>query len=86
MTGTSFTERLQNSQGDMVYLVHGKDSGKDAWHYVLIEKMKLPLFKHALATGTVDAAQYGKLLHSGWGKEPPQEITDAVKKQFSGEQ
>lgn len=79
----SFLEKFENSKGELVYLLRGKDTGRDAWHYILIDKMKLPLFKHALATGTVDATQYGKVLYSGWGTEPPQDIMEAVKKQFS---
>ena len=79
----SFTEKFENSKGDMVYLLRGKDAEKDAWHYILIDKMKLPLFKHALSTGTGDAAQYGKVLYSGWGTEPPADIVEAIRKQFS---
>ncbi len=79
----AFTEKVQSSKGDLVYLVRGKDAGKPAWHYVLIDKIKLPIFQQALKTGNIDVSEYGKVLESGWGENPPKEVTDAIKKQYS---
>jgi hypothetical protein len=79
----AFVDKIQNSLGDLVYLVRGKDAGKAAWHYVLIDKVKLPLFKQKLKSGSLDVSEYGKILYSGWGEDPPQEIVDEIKKQYS---
>jgi hypothetical protein len=78
----SFTDRVQGSLGDLVYLVRGKDAGRSAWHYVLIDRMKLPLFKQKLKTGSLDVSEYGKILYSGWGENPPEEIVEEIKKQY----
>jgi hypothetical protein len=68
---------------NLVYLVRGKDSGKAAWHYVLIDQVKLPAFLQVLKTGSFDVSQYGKILYSGWGEDPPSEIVEAIKSQYS---
>ena len=64
-------DRLFN--GPYVYLVRGKDKGRPAWHYVLVEKEKEQEFKSQVQTGTVDVAKFGKVLHSGWGEDPPKQ-------------
>lgn len=79
----AFVDKVQNSLGELVYLVRGKDAGRAAWHYVLIDRVKLPLFKQKLKTGTLDVSEYGKILYSGWGEDPPQEIVDKIKEQYS---
>lgn len=79
----AFVDKVQNSLGDLVYLVRGKDGGKPAWHYVLIDRVKLPLFKQQLKTGSLDVSEYGKILYSGWGQDPPEEIVNKIKEQYS---
>ena len=64
--------------GPLVYLVRGKDKGKPAWHYALIEEDKLNMFKDKVESGTVDVAEYGVVLKSGWGKDPPEEVKSAI--------
>ena len=60
-----------NIKSHLVYLVRGEDSGHPAWHYVFIDEEKLDNFKAKVATGTIDIANYGRILKSGWGKDPP---------------
>lgn len=79
----SFLEKLQNSQGELVYLVRGKNKGREVWHYILVDKAKLPIFSAKVKSGALDIAEYGKILYSGYGKNPPQDIIDAIKKQYS---
>jgi tetratricopeptide (TPR) repeat protein len=64
---------------NLVYLVRGKDSDRAAWHYVLIDQAELPVFLQMLETGSVDVSEYGKILYSGWGEDPPPEIVKTVK-------
>ena len=59
--------------GPYVYLVRGKDKDKPAWYYVLVDKEKEDDFKAKVATGTIDVADYGKIICSGWGENPPAE-------------
>ena len=67
----------------LVYLVRGKDQSRNPWHYVLIDKSKETAFKHAIQSGTKEVAKYGKVLYSGWGKNPPEDIVHTVEKEFS---
>ncbi|GFR03854.1 uncharacterized protein TNCT_490682, partial [Trichonephila clavata] len=60
------------------YKVRGKDRGQKAWHYVLIDKDKEEMFleqsKKKSKIGLLDVADYGKILYSGWGENPPQSV------------
>ena len=68
--------------GDLVYLVRGKDGGRPAWHYVLVDVVKVAAFKEKLRGGSLDVSEYGKILYSGWGKDPPEEIDKAIKEEY----
>ena len=59
--------------GERIYLVRGRDRGKPAWHYVQVEKVLLPLFLRRIG-GRLDVADFGLILKSGWGKDPPENV------------
>ena len=63
-----------NIKSRLVYLVHGEDKGRPAWHFVFVDEEKLDDFKAQVASGTINAADYGRILKSGWGKDPPKDI------------
>ena len=65
-----------------VYLVRGKDKSRPAWHFVLVDEGKVQEFKDKVASGNIDVADYGEVLYSGWGKDPPQDIVDKVDHRF----
>ena len=66
--------KYKENAKDRIYLVRGKDKGKQAWHYVLVEKALLPLFLRRTNGGSLDVADFGLVLTSGWGKDPPEEV------------
>ena len=76
-----------------IYLVRGKEEGKLAWHYVLVNKHVLGLFLKKTNGGSLDVADFGTVFLSGWGKDPPVDITfnkiiqesDAFLQEISGE-
>ncbi|XP_013402484.1 ankyrin-2 [Lingula anatina] len=71
---------LMNKRGNLlgeVYLVRGKNGERPAWHYVLVKRKLLADFLVKTNGGSLDVADYGKVLYSGWGKDPP---GDSVKK------
>ncbi|MDG7053614.1 MAG: hypothetical protein LKM45_07180, partial [Wolbachia endosymbiont of Alcedoecus sp.] len=70
----SFADATRRSRSDLIYLVRGKDRGRSAWHYVLVDKDKREMFLAKSRTGSMDVADYGEILYSGWGEDPPQEI------------
>ena len=68
-----------------LYTVRGMDKGRKAWHFVLVDKDKVDDFKAQIAaTGNVDVAEYGKVLRSGWGKDPPKDIKRMIDLQYGG--
>ena len=66
--------KYNENASDRIYLVRGKDRGKPVWHYVLVEKALLPLFLRRTKGGSLDVADFGLILTSGWGKDPPENV------------
>ena len=57
-----------------LFLVRGKDRGRQAWHYVLVDEDKLDDYNALFRDGArprVNVSKYGKVLQSGWGENPP---------------
>ena len=63
---------------DRIYLVRGKDRGRSAWHYVLVKKHLLGLFPKLTNGGSLDVADFGAVLRSGWGEDPPEGTIDKI--------
>ena len=74
-------DRLFN-KSRFVYLIRGKDRSKQAWHYVLVDEDKVEAFKSKISSGTIDVADYGKVLKSGWGENPPKDISRKIDLRF----
>ena len=71
------------SKPSLIYLVRGKDRGRQAWHYVLVDEGQENAFKEKVSSGTVDVAVYGKVIKSGWGKDPPDDVKNAIDSFFA---
>ena len=67
-----------------LYLVRGKDRGEHAWYYVLVadDEDTIREFHEKVKSGRVDVADYGQVLHSGWGRDPPNEVRDRINKEY----
>ena len=65
-----------------VHLVHNEDKGFPCWHYVLVDEDKLLAFKAKMITGKIDVAEYGTVLYSGWGQDPPKDIVRKLNLRF----
>jgi hypothetical protein len=66
----------------LIYLVKGVDAGRNAWYYVLVERNKVQLFLKALNDDIIHLENYGKILYSAYGDEPPAEITNKLKEEY----
>jgi hypothetical protein len=73
---------LKSKNGDLVWLVRGKDGGKAAWHYVLLSRSKIALFRRAVQTRSLDVSHYGTILYSGWGEDPPDSMVETIQKEY----
>ena len=64
-----------------VRAVQGKDRGRQAWHLVLLSSKSEEYkeqFVEKVKSGTIDVANWGYVIESGWGEDPPQSIMDKV--------
>tara|TARA_B100001564_G_C20435539_1_gene576595 strand:+ start:160 stop:423 length:264 start_codon:yes stop_codon:yes gene_type:complete len=77
----TFVERVTKSLHSDVFLVCGQENGHDAWYFVCgnahtENKLKITSQRSDEA---VALSSFGKLIHSGWGKEPGPEDMEKVK-------
>ena len=69
-------------QAELIYLVKGIDAGRNAWYYVLVDRLKVQLFLKALNDDIIHLENYGKILFSAYGDEPPADVTDKLKEEY----
>ena len=69
--------KYNENAGERIYLLRGRNRGKPAWYYVQVEKVLLPLFLRCIG-GDLDVADFGLILKSGWGKDPPENVRKNV--------
>lgn len=66
-----------------VYLVHGDYYGLPTWCYLLVERVKLPLLlRRPKSYPKTDLTAFGKIVCSGWGKQPPESVVQEIRSQF----
>lgn len=73
---------LKKMQAELIYLVKGVDAGRNAWYYVLVDRLKLQLFLKALNDEIIHLENYGKILFSAYGDDPSPEITNKIKEEY----
>lgn len=78
-----FAEGVRKKRSDCVYLVRGKDKNRPAWHYVLVDKVKKEMFLAAAKSGSLDVKDYGEILYSGWGENPPEDIRKKIDEEYN---
>jgi hypothetical protein len=78
----SLDNSIKSSKSDLIYLVKGIDDNRQAWYYVLVERLKVSLFLKALNDEIIHLDNYGEVLHSAYGENPPEEITNALKAEY----
>jgi hypothetical protein len=79
---TKQIDPIKKMQAELIYLVKGIDAGRNAWYYVLVDRLKLQLFLKALNDDIIHLENYGKILYSAYGDEPPAEITNRLKEEY----
>ncbi len=79
----------QWSTEQRVTTVTGIDKGRQAWHYLLLVDDEETIREFKDRTGgenagknTIDNSNYGQILKSGWGQEPPKEAEKWIKEHY----
>lgn len=66
-----------------VVLVRGESGqGQPQWAYALIPAEQFLAFREAEAVGAYDLAEYGTVLHSGAGENPPPELVKRMAEEY----
>lgn len=69
---------------EFLYLVQGQDRlGRDAFYYVLVDKLKKDIFLKDVRKENVDLRKFGKILISGFGLEPTEDAKRYLKNEFN---
>jgi hypothetical protein len=75
------------SRPDSIYLVRGSDStGRAAWYYLMVEKLKKRLFEVEAKKGQIQMTDYGKIIVSGYGEYPPPDVKKRMKDEYGFEE
>jgi len=78
----SFASKILDKRGHYIYLVKGMENGKDAWLYVRVDRHNKEMFEYGLKKDIFDVNTHGKLLYSGWGENPPQDVVMALRHKY----
>ncbi|CAK5014026.1 unnamed protein product [Meloidogyne enterolobii] len=73
---------LQETLESRIQLLHSEYCGRQAWHFLLLDEDMKEAFFEKLKTGAMFAADYGKILYSGFGKDAPQDIKDIINEEY----
>lgn len=74
----TWTAALNGEMRKHIFLVRGKHWGLSTWHYVVLREKGEGFVRRFMEGGTMDVAEWGHVLLSGWGKRPPQRAVDQV--------
>ena len=66
----------------LLRIVCGKERGRAAWYYLLLDEEKVADIEAQVATGNINVGDYGRVLESGWGKDPPKDIKQKMDLRF----
>lgn len=70
-----YLEKVNTEKSDL-YLLNGTSEGKPAWFYLKMDKLKLPIFKFKVDSKdpNINLENFGVVIASGWGDQPPTDI------------
>lgn len=75
------TEQKKLQEGK-VFLIRGKDNGMPEWHYVFVPHDKINQLRKQKSGANVDVTDFGKIIKSGWGDDPPPEIVKKIEEEY----
>jgi len=79
----SFVKSTASSNNENLFYVQGKDAaGRDAFYYVLVDKLKKRLFLKDVESKQVDLREYGEILTSDFGVKPTKDAMLFLKNEY----
>ena len=81
---TGFAARVMyEDAGQLVYLVTGMRNHLPVWCYASVPERSRVFFQQAIKQGMVDIMCFGKVLFSGQGAQPPEEIEAVINNYYT---
>ncbi len=84
-SNTIFMDKLISKKGHLIHKFRATDTtGEQAYYYVLMELQKELAFNRALETGsgTINFADFGKVIASCYGEHPTEEVKKFLKDKY----
>ena len=79
----SFVEKAVKGSSTPINLIRCKDkNGLDCYFFIMCEHNKVDAIMSDGKDGRVNLEEYGKVLESGWGKDPSEEIKQIMRDKY----
>ena len=65
-----------------IFLIRGKDNNRPAWHYILVPPEHIKQLRQQRAGSNIDVTDYGKIVRSGWGENPSDQIVKEIEEEY----
>lgn len=80
----SLQQRFHTAQEESIFLVRGTDTHNQAvWHYVEVKKAKRDFFARQSGRASLDLLNYGKIILSGFGQNPPEDAVRFMRETYN---
>lgn len=80
---TSFLDRVQKSKSGNLWLLRTRDSqGRVCYFYVLVDPLKKAILDRQTGQSNLTITDYGTIVESGFGENPPPAIAARMKAEY----
>lgn len=80
----SILTKIIASRSNLIYLITAKDyTQRPAYYYLLVDKEKQEALDEVLKSGSLELTDFGRIIASGYGTEPSEEIKRKLKEVYN---
>ena len=80
---SGFVEKMMMAEGGVVRFIRALEQGRPCWYFLRLSPQHYNHYKQALKQSNMDIADYGEIIHAGWG-DSPSEITKTIMRKRYG--
>lgn len=77
-----FVQQFIASEGGAVRFITGMERGRAAWYVVKLSPEHYHEYKKAMKLTALNLKSFGTIILSGWGKTPPEDVIEKIKKEY----
>ena len=78
-----FSDKIIKSRNHLLRIVTGKSGGREAWWILKLLPAKQEIYKIRVKQNEINLGEFGEILQKGWGSEPPENILNFIKAEYS---